>query len=337
MNNEEPMTKIFLWGPTGSGKTWLLHSFIRTINLLDRVFENDIYKVRVQDEDGNTLNQKDLTYKPTISIDYQQDSYHREVNHPDYDPSLYNNHHTIGMLDGPGDETTGQVAIESYNNDSQALTRVQRAHDALKDADFLFVMIHPGKHRETKKNGETATDPNKAGQHFLERLEALHKIKRRKVTQQLFLCFTQADEYGGETGGLNAALRGLFGNKSDDIAYMLRQLDRSQQGLRLYFMSAVGYFPDPTENGKRKPNYNPGQQVLLRPDLWNPYKVAEPFFDVFDLAQENYLRSIGRPRDKWKQSLFDRIIVPGRLKLYKDISNRTMLHEGEKRIREMLY
>lgn len=327
------MNKIFLWGPSGSGKTWLLRSFIRKVNLLRTVFrkEDSAYDLWVEDETGAELEVTDLIREPTTKTEYQSIAYHRTVAQLEFGEDLFMNRHSIGMLDGPGDETTGQ--IERDQNTPENRGKVEQARAALKDADYLFVVVHPGKWALVNPNeANTTLDSDKAGEHFLDRLNALLKIKRNS-TQRVMLCFTQSDKYGAGLGGLSAALAYLFGPRGKEIDIKLRKLYPASTRLEppIHYMSATGYFNDPTKNGKRVSNYDASSFSLLDETKWNPHKVLDPFFDVFDKVQEEQLSGFPGPISRFPLIL-SRILIGDRLGLYKKLSNKTMLEEGEKKI-----
>ena len=328
------MNKIFLWGPAGSGKTWLFNSFIRKINLLRMVFksEGSKYDVWVEDVDGNEIEINELTREVTLTSNYQEVVYRREVTHTDLDSNLLSNTHIIGMLDGPGDETTGQLEVDRDTQENQ--NRVKAARLALQEADYLFVVVHPGKRALIGDGDQQQIDQEKAGEHFLDRLNALLRI-HRKETQDLRICFTQSDLYAGGLGVLKSALAYLFGSRGKEIEVKLRKLFPASESTDppIYYMSSVGYYKD--SSNKRKANYDQTSFSLLNEAKWNPNKVLEPFFDVFDEVQEKHLIRFNTSNSILNPILM-RLFASDRLNLYRKYSNRTMLQEGEKRINAWL-
>ena len=221
----------------------------------------------------------------TEDIDYQEYSFHRKYINPESDDitELACSHsHQFYMLDGKGDETTGQIAIDSNTEENRR--RVLAAHEALIDADCLLICV---------ERGQNIVDQQKssinAGKQYMERLRDLLNLKRRR-DQNTIICFTKSDRYGGKVAGFDSALCRLFGMYGREIGYLLRDLNNTENEPPHYFVSAVGYCYDPI-TGNVIPNFEEGSNKLIDLTNWLPYEVEKPFFDVFTKSEQNSLNS----------------------------------------------
>jgi hypothetical protein len=329
--------RIFLWGPTQSGKTWLIDSFIRKVNLINNVLmeRKAPYKIRVENSFGAEVEVQALKALPTESIQYEQYTFHRTIDETRINNSACSIEHHIEMLDGPGDETTGRLAQKSKT--PKAIGLVKRAQTALMNADYLLVTVNPGIYgsNANSENGEKLNNPDEAGEHFLERLNALVKLKGRNPKQRVLLCFTKSDENDGGLAGFDAALAGLFSERSREIGVKLRKLmGENVDESDLFHVSAVGYFQD--ENGEKKLNYNPGLNKLIDVPKWNPHKVSDPLFKIFDEAQSNQIRTVDRPKGIFSRATLEKILLPDRENTYRACSLSVMMKGMEKEINRWL-
>jgi hypothetical protein len=277
--------RFYLWGPSSTGKTWLFDAFIRKVNLLDETLlktnPEPVFSLWIEDQMG--LRQYRYTLDAqlvpgTADIDYQEFTFHREYlssTGKEKTKLACSHSHQFMMLDGPGDETTGQLILEANTEENRA--KVLSAHEALKDADYLVVCVDRG-----QRNLDQIDDQN-AGKHYVQRLRDLLGLKRNNG-QEIVICFTKADRYGGKVAGFDSALSRLFGMYGQEVGHLLRELNHTRNEPPHYFVSSVGYYRD-ARKGKVTPNYSSGDNKLIEPENWDPYEVEKPFFSVLTKAE----------------------------------------------------
>ncbi|MGD8456991.1 MAG: hypothetical protein PVF83_11440 [Anaerolineales bacterium] len=330
--------RIYLWGPTGSGKTWLTHAFIRKVNLLQDVLSNKVSpykKVWITDKMGRTVERDKLEYKPTKRIEYQKLTYHRTIEIEGSISEFYGDEYEIYMLDGPGDETTGYTAIETNEEDDLSREKVMSAHETLKSSDYLIVTVNPGARGFLEDDQRKTTHtPNQVGKHFLGRLDALMNLKRNPK-QQVILCFTMADIYGYGAGGVNAPLARFFGIHAGRIWGKLQELlSIGDIEPNIFFISAVGDYHDRSE--ELITNLDEGASKLKSEEHWNPDSVLEPFFTIFDHARKLQLE--GRAdKASGLLKLIYKVIKLDHKDTLDEYSNKKMLHGLEEEINKILY
>ena len=318
-------TKVYLWGPTGTGKTWLIDSFIRKMNLVEQALlsleqskQTDFqYKLWVEDILYNKVIKKSLDSAPTEDIDYRQYTLHRAIR-----PFGIQETCEIGMLDGRGDETTGQVIEDANTQENRA--RVLAAHEALKDADYLLITVDRGVRILDEE------DEQNAGKHYVQRLHELLTL-RRKPNQRALICFTKCDRYGGEFGSMDSALARLFGDSGKEIGELVAELNPRVITFPFYFTSAVGYYFD-AHSGKVYPNINSGEGKIVHIEKWNPSNVHKPFFEMLDNEQQKIIREKSKSVFIGKLPIMGNALIADRLEFYKKYSYSTMMDMVEKSI-----
>jgi hypothetical protein len=275
--------RFYLWGPSSTGKTWLFDSFIRKVNLIDEALSKQkpeiLFSLWIDDQLGMRQHRYTLDNQlvpATIDIDYQEYTFYKEYLPNNEKFKLACSHsHKFMMLDGPGDETTGQLLVDSNTEENRA--KVLSANEALKDADYLIICVERG------QRNLDAVESQNVGQHYVQRLRDLLSLNRRQG-QEIVICFTKADRYGGKVAGFDAALSRLFGMYGQEVGHLLRELNGNRLEPPHFFVSAVGYYRNP-QNGKVSPNYNSSENKLIEPESWNPDEVEKPFFKILTEAE----------------------------------------------------
>lgn len=277
---------VYLWGPSGTGKTWLLNALIRHINRMESELRNkkSSFDLWVEDlRDNHRVVSSELESKATENIEYITYILKRRYNirgsnkQSEITALACTHDHHISMLDGPGDETTGEVLLIANNEENRA--RVLSAYTRLKSAHYLVVAINEGNVSDGDGKQRTRGSIGKAFSEALQRLINLDRDSEQKV----YICFTKIDQYQGAAANVPAMLTRLFEKHADRIEGQLRDLVQIRQGeLPAYFVSAPGYYNDPLDNNKLKPNFDSAGGVLADPTSWRPFRVCDPFFDIFD-------------------------------------------------------
>jgi Type IV secretory pathway, VirB11 components, and related ATPases involved in archaeal flagella biosynthesis len=288
---------IYLWGPAASGKTWLLNALIRHINLMEVALrkEKSPFDLWMEDVLDHRVSCSELESKATTDIDYVSYTLKRRYNIAgESNPSLEliqlacTHDHQISMLDGPGDVTTGELLITNNNEENRA--KVLSAQTRLKSAQYLIIAINGG----IEHSGGTQKSIGKIYSDCLQRLINLNPADDQKV----YLCFTKIDKYLGTAATAEAMLALLFENNANKIESQLRDLMKiRQEPLPAYFISSSGYYTD--MEGSIKPNIT-SEGTLADPTAWRPYKVCEPFFNIFDDGEKRTILNtpISEPIDK---------------------------------------
>ena len=284
--------RFYLWGPSGTGKTWLFDAFIRKVNLIDDALAKQrpqaSFSIWIDDQLGMRQHRYTLDTQivpATMDIDYQEYTFHREYLLSDGKDKIKiacTHVHQFMMMDGRGDETTGQLVLDANTEENRA--KVLSAHEALKDADYLIVCVERG-----MRNLDQTDDQN-VGRHYVERLRDLLSLNRRPG-QEIVICFTKADRYGGKVAGFDAALSRMFGMYGQEVGHLLRELNGTRQEPPHFFVSAVGYYRD-TKSGKVTPNFISGGDKLIESESWMPDEVEKPFFKILTEAEKRTIREM---------------------------------------------
>jgi GTPase SAR1 family protein len=291
--------KIYFWGPSSSGKTWLFNAFIRRINQINdeltKRYPEYGFQLLVLNEKHasqriNTLNQID--FPTTKSIDYKHYTFSRACNNDDELFRLANVHtHELQMMDGRGDETTGTLPDGATESDR---SNIKAAQQSLKEADCLIICVDRG---NRAIEGE-------AGENYLESLNRLITLPR-KENQKVCVCFTKSDLYATDIAGFDATLTRIFGANGNRIGEKLRTLNNSTiLNEHFYSVSSVGSYLN--DKGNCVVNFD-GEKVIDEAQ-WTPVNVELPFFYNFDIAERDILKHIMLIRSNFWEKL-----TPGKL------------------------
>ena len=312
--------RFYLWGPSSTGKTWLFDAFIKKVNLLDTALSeyqpDPVYSVWFEDQMGMRQHRYTLDAQitpATPDIDYQDFTFFRKYLLDDVElnqQALSFTHH-FSMMDGQGDETTGQILIQANNEVNRA--KVLAAHEALIGSDYLIICVERGQ-RNLEENGG-----NNAGLHYVEKLRDLLKLKR-KNDQEIIICFTKADLYGGKVAGFDSALLRLFGSYGKEVGNLLREINGNWSEPRCFFVSAVGYYRDINTN-KAISNFSLSDNKLIEMENWNPFEVEKPFFNVLTKAEKKSLQQFESPEKNFVSRLLGKGISQ------KDLVNKYISYE----------
>jgi GTPase SAR1 family protein len=282
---------IFLWGPRGAGKTWLLNALIHQINLMEDELRNNesLFDIWVEDIMNQRVSCTELEQKATTDIDYVTYILRRRYNSEETNRnhelkrSACTHDHQISMLDGPGDVVTGEILNYALSEENKA--KVLSAQTRLKTAKYLIVTINGGSPKESESKEEIQ---RQIGNKFAENLQRLIHLSRAGY-QKVYLCFTKIDQYQGTGAKIESMLPLLFGRYSVRIESLLRDLLQIHQGtIPAYFVSAPGYYYN--RQGILVPNYE--NEKLADEMEWKPYGVGNLFFDIFDNGEKEAIKNL---------------------------------------------
>ncbi len=337
--NSEFKSRVFVWGPIASGKTWLIDSFIRKVNLIEdalsyQAYSEDGTELWIEDSSGIRVTKYSLDSGPTTNIEFDEYTIHR------VSPGIGQHQACrIQALDGPGGWVTGQVGLASNIQEDDGSDLSYKM--ALQDADSLLVIVNSGYMGMTASDQDYSLshfDPSLAGAQFEHALDTLLSSSRKK-NQKVFLCFTKSDEHGQGMAGEEFMFGRLFGIHSRSIS---RKLDSLGKNAPVFFVSAVGFFHDPIEtNGRSQPNFDPANNKLIREKLWIPENVELPFFEILDDLNQQTIMENTFPKGKLRKyppfSWIHNILVGHRIDEYEKYSYKSLANRTRRIIHKWIY
>lgn len=289
---------IALWGPTFSGKSWLVAALNKA--LADMSARDDSFTYSLIPRTGGVL---DLYQAPNIDpterMDQREWLFKREPAHNTSARAINAHAHPIILFDPPG----GGV-IRFADNEIVV---------PLRETPNLIMVLDPTR-IPTQQAGTAATPqqqsaitPGQAAaavasppqvQSFMMMTKEEYTGAVAKFVQEMTafplpnrrvaVCITKLDQLGIAGRDPWQLIRIYFGERMERIFK-----DFAAQGhgvVDVFSVSAFGYLEDPTG---RKANYDKQDGKLLDSDHWTPVRVEAPFFWLFDFIERERLSRNG--------------------------------------------
>jgi len=285
-------TRISIWGPAGSGKTWLLNAFANKVWQYNTSYQS----FSLFDSSGQRFIPDGLASSATTDHTYEGFKFHRRLHQSLSGSSISSYSHEIILMDAPGDETTGHMLKVSDTSNNRA--HVHATRQSLLSSDAILFALDPGlgysniwspppydeSNEFTPPPALYSSEDTSTYEVLFEYLsELLHLIMGRDSQKVPYLCFciTKADKYGTslDTKNFDELVLRIFGS---DFQTNFRQLLATlpDEKVARFVTSSVGYFV--RYDGKRVPNYDISSGILMDNKAWNPQGTELPFFWIFE-------------------------------------------------------
>jgi hypothetical protein len=281
---------IALWGPTRSGKTWLMKSFGKTLTRYTN--KDPEFAYHIIDPEGHSLQLfKAPENEATINVDDIAWLFFRKPKINTGAHSISAHTHTIWLHDAPGsklEELKDPVIVSGLRNADGVLilldpnllssTRLSGQVQTQQD-DLIAQLAQGGQGASTPSMDSGLYTQNEYTQITTKALELLSHSPREG--RGVAICVTKMDLLGVQGRDPWQLIEAYFGQD------MLMQLRSFQAHLLMetFAVSAAGFL----ESSGRQPNYDWENQALLAPDQWNPHNVEAPFFWMFEKIERQRL------------------------------------------------
>lgn len=262
MISENALTEIALWGPTGSGKSWLINAFAYSLRQINDHSED--FEYMLSDKFSNMMLGSPPTSVATKGIEDSTYVFSRipKKNTPAHQISA--SVHRIVIHDAKGADT-----VNLMNSSSNATMTYSKYVIALLDPTLLSTP------RNLSKMGYTE---------LLNSLLLKMAQKRGEgKAQKLAICITKIDTLRVKMGDPYELLEICFGKEMHDT---IRRYATTFD-IKLFPISPAGWTNNAKENTS---NFDSQTGVLLRPDNWKPYNVEAPFFWFFESSERERIK-----------------------------------------------
>lgn len=277
-------TEITVWGPTQSGKDWLLRGFAKeleeyTLRSSDFIFDlresnridsnylpvlpfppDDIYPTATGEDYIHTFTRRIKTGNNANNLKISSFTHHINF-HNNGGADL-----VASLLDPEKFEVTFLSIIRSQNLLIILDPNIEK-NENIADAEIFDI------NRNSNRYPEIALMPGMSKDNYFKiltmLLEALANYNSPK--KNLAICITKTDTLKIRGNAWNLIER-TFGQK----VYRLFDNYRRVFNIEAFSTSAAGYI---LRKGRSVPNYSNGK--LIEPDLWRPINCATPFFWLF--------------------------------------------------------
>lgn len=304
MNHQIIPHRIALWGPAGSGKTWLIHALGRSLVNFQPNDPNFTYELR--EFSGETFEPLVIPiapprYQPTTELIDFMWLFRRQAKQNTYGHRISAQTHILHIHDVGGNE-----AVWLTEPVKQTYTNVQ----------LLLILMDPinmNGFLEKSRNRRTEYDANRSAKQAVFRSITMTQESYLTSIKQLLdyvsgaggvrplvaICLTKRDLWK-KGNDPESAIKSWFGQQMFD---MLSQYGR-EFTLKTFATSSCGYMDDTAQ----KPNYNNRTGELRNISQWNPHGAVHPFFW--------FLESIERQKLNQTKSFWGNLVGRNPLKEY---------------------
>ena len=268
--------EIALWGPSTSGKTWLVYSLGKALmHLADPLFEYKLWQVDTQGKPVRanlTIADKKPNQKHQDEIWLFQRLPHEEL--VGSGRFLSTHTHRIKLHDLKGDDTRElkeAVTTASLLNSPKILLMLDPTITVPNQSKSLGSVAEEGKITQDKY----CADVRRLFDHWV----TADELPGRSVA----LCFTKIDQLNVQKRDPWQLIAAYFGQCMIDL---LKDYEGAW-AMKAFCVSAVGYL----SNGKA--NYDIATRSLDNLEEWRPYNVTSPFFWLFQESEKQRLQRAG--------------------------------------------
>jgi hypothetical protein len=286
MNPQIIPHRIALWGPAGSGKTWLIHALGRSLVNFQPDDPNFNYELREfsgEKFDPLVMPIALRKYEPTNELVDFMWLFRRQAKQDSYAHQMSAQTHLLHLHDVNGNE---------------AVWLTEQVKQTYTDVKLLLILMDPMgiegfSERARKKrvvNKEVSRLQNQGAPRSIVMTQDLYIISLKRLLDYVSeigavrpfvaICLTKRDLWKKELDP-QTAIRTWFGQQMFD---MLSQYGR-EFTMKTFVVSSCGYLGDNTQ----KPNYNKRTGELLSISQWNPLGIVNPFFWFLDSIERQKL------------------------------------------------
>jgi GTPase SAR1 family protein len=322
MAQENLPREIAFWGPSSSGKTWLMQSLARSLH---RINEEDaeFEYVLAQPQALAPINANQAPQNQATSDAYDKVWLFQRKVRPEYNTAAHRlsaHSHSIVIRDAPG-----ELLMQGNSNVVMV---------PLRDAQCVIAVLDPSL-IDTASADEQTAQPEPAAQRqglaalfgsaaapaaapapgfgvsfqytqaqYTQMMSNLMQLlaATARPDRHVAVCVTKVDQLGVQGRNPWQVVEVYFGA---DMAQMLRNYSSRMQ-IEAFCVSAAGYLDDYRE----QPNFDPGTRSLLSPERWQPFAVETPFFWMFTYLERRRLAQGGGGIPRWyfKKNRLERYI-----------------------------
>jgi len=293
----DPGGDIALWGPTGSGKTWLIHALAKELVWYSR--HDPEFDYQVMDQAGMPVDISPPSLSvigPTHGHEDRSWQFQRTPRQESKSHQISAHTHNINVHDDKGASLVEALQIP----DQHPMTLI-----TLRESTNVIALLDPTLLESSSVQSPINLISGSASSNLKSKAEYAQMIQylchlmvsqaRNQDERYLAVCITKIDLLNIRRDP-NILVEPLFGTS---MAHILDSY-KNQIKIKIFATSAVGYYWD---SSKRKSNYDPATREVRYPSSWEPFNVAAPFFWIFEcnerlrlnrgwlgpFRQENYL------------------------------------------------
>jgi hypothetical protein len=312
MATENLPREIAFWGPSSSGKTWLMQSLARSLHKINQD-DSEFEYVLAQPEALTAISAQAPQNQATSDAYDKVWLFQRKVR-PEHDTPAHRlsaHSHSIVVRDAPG-----ELLMQGINNVVMV---------PLRDAQCIIAVLDPSLIDSATPNpaAAAAAQPERNTNQGLAALfgsssaapaattpgfGASFQYTQAQYTQMVSnllqllssaprpdrhvaVCVTKVDQLGVQGRSPWQIIEVYFGA---EMAKLLKGYIGKME-IEAFGVSAAGYL----DSFRQQPNFDPGTRSLLSPEKWQPFAVETPFFWLFTYLERQRLAQGGGRVPRW--------------------------------------
>jgi hypothetical protein len=270
-------SSIIMWGPKGSGKTWLLHAFVKELEWYNEKDNEFIYSLK--DTDGNiiyspaSINSMDVA--PSAQSEDHVWIFERTGRNPKAHGHQVSTHtHRIVVHDNPGLWLTDAVDPQSNFSNGVVTSTLQSSNNIIITLDPTSVKNSP------VVTADIPDVPSKADyERWINIL--LNIILQKHPVANTAVCLSKSDliKFYLPTDEI---IRVVFGEG------VVKAFKKPGLNVNFFRVSSVGHIK--TLDGKRIANLDDSLQSIKDEARWDPVNVVAPFFWLFENIERQRIK-----------------------------------------------
>ncbi len=317
--------EIAFWGPSSSGKTWLMQSLARSlhkINQDDLEFEYVLAQPEALTPTPARFGIGQIASGASVSAQAPQNQatsdaydkvwlFQRKVR-PEHDTPAHRlsaHCHSIVVRDAPG-----ELLMQGINNVVMVPLRDAQCIIAVLDPSLIDTSTPAAAAAQPERStnqglaalfGSATTTPAAAPTpgfggsfqytqaQYTQMVSNLLQLlsSAPKPDRHVAVCITKVDQLGVQGRSPWQVIEVFFGA---EMAKVLKSY-AGKMAIEAFGVSAAGYL----DAYRQQPNFDPGTRSLLSPDKWQPFAVETPFFWLFTHLERQRLAQGGGRLPRW--------------------------------------
>jgi GTPase SAR1 family protein len=304
--------EIAFWGPSSSGKTWLMQSLARSLHKINQD-DPEFEYILAQPEALAPISAQAPQNQATSDAYDKVWLFQRKVR-PEHDTPAHRlsaHCHSIVVRDAPG-----ELLMQGVNNvvmvplrDAQcviavldpslidAATPVAAAAQPERAASNQSLAALFGAGANAAANAAPTPSFGTSFQYtqaqYTQMMSNLLQLlsSAPRPDRHVAVCVTKVDQLGVQGRSPWQVIEVFFGA---DMVKLLKGYAGKME-IEAFCVSAAGYL----DAYRQQPNYDPGTRSLLSPDRWQPFAVETPFFWLFRHLERQRLAQGGGRVPRW--------------------------------------
>jgi len=284
----DDISKIAMWGPSGSGKSWLIHAFGKTLLKYSMTDTDFLYEIT--DKDGRPLDFYSLpNVKPTATIEDQTFLFRRRGKKISEAHRISSHSHHISIVDNKGSSLSSLSDMATFTSLMDSPNIILLLDTSLQQREH-FLHIESGADKEDLFDIDSDPPILFTPEEYKSLVAKLLQLLSKSISgeRHIAVCLTKVDLLRVRGRNPTELVRMFFGA---DMYSLFREYSSIPNiNIEFFSVSSAGFIRDSNEI---KSNFDFSTGNLLKTDMWEPFNVEAPFFWFFENIERKRIAESG--------------------------------------------